>query len=144
MNSKKYNILLAGLMCVGLGACGTAPDRSNASTINSGELYGETAGGIGMVTGPAMAGAGSAGVNTSSTRSGASGSAYGSGTSSGGATYGSGTTSGGAAMSPSAAPAGSAVRSDMSENGLWDGHFLDWSKDIKQTGSAAVRRLAIT
>ncbi|MBC7858293.1 MAG: hypothetical protein H7Z39_05840 [Burkholderiaceae bacterium] len=100
MNSKKYNILLAGLMCLGLGACSTSPDRNNVNTINAGELYGETAGGIGMVTAPAMVGAGAAGSSGmgSSTRSGASGasSSYGSGTSSGGAAMSSGTSSGGA------------------------------------------------
>lgn len=98
MNSKKYNMLLAGLMCLGLGACGTSPDRNNANanTINAGELYGETAGGIGIVTAPAMVGAGasgSSGMDTSSTRSGAS-SSYGGGTSSGGAAMSSGASSG--------------------------------------------------
>lgn len=109
MNSKKYNILLAGLMCLGLGACGTSPDRNTANTINAGELYGETAGGIGTITGPAMAGsvpAGSAGMDTSSTRSGTSGasSAYGSGTSSGGAAMSSGASSGGSSSADVQSP----------------------------------------
>lgn len=36
-----------------------------------------------------------------------------------------------------------AVRSYESENGLWEGHFLDWSLDRKQTSTVAMRRLAI-
>jgi hypothetical protein len=109
MNSKKYNMLLAGLMCLGLGACSTSPDRNTANTINSGELYGETAGGVGMVTGPAMAGSvpagssGSSGMDTSSTRSGTS-SAYGSGTSSGGAAMTSGASSGGSSSADVQSP----------------------------------------
>ena len=115
MNSKKYNMLLAGLMCLGLGACGTSPDRNNANTINAGELYGETAGGVGIVTAPAMVGAaasGGSGMDTSSTRSGASGasSSYGSGgsvsagTSSGGAAMGSGASSGGSSSADVQSP----------------------------------------
>ena len=38
----------------------------------------------------------------------------------------------------------SAVRSYSSENGLWEGHFVDWSVDRKQTSSVAIRRLNIT
>jgi hypothetical protein len=76
---KKYNTLLAGIMCIALSACGTT-DRSSvvgANEINSGELYGETAGGIGLVTGPAIAGsrpAGSSSMSGTSRSSGMSGS----------------------------------------------------------------------
>lgn len=38
----------------------------------------------------------------------------------------------------------SGVRSYTSENGLWEGHFVDWSVDRKQTSSVAIKRLAIT
>lgn len=37
-----------------------------------------------------------------------------------------------------------AVRSYSSPNGLYDGHFCDWSEDIKQTGSLCMKRLTIT
>lgn len=102
MNSKKYNILLASLMCLGLGACSTSPDRNNANTINAGELYGETAGGIGIITAPAMVGAGTLDRSGSSTRSGTSGasSAYGSSSSSGGAAMSSGGSSSADVQSP--------------------------------------------
>lgn len=137
MNSKKYNMLLAGLMCLGLGACGTSPDRNNANTINAGELYGETAGGVGMVTAPAMVGAGasgSSGMDTSSTRSGASGaSSYGSGGS-----VSSGTSSGGAAMS-SGAPGGSSS-ADVQSPGMTSYgviHSIDAIPRTQAFGSAA-------
>jgi len=112
MNSKKYNMLLAGLMCLGLGACGTSPVHNDASTINSGELYSETAGGVGLVTGPAIAGSsasgssGSSGMDTSSTRSGTAGatSSYGGGSSSGGAAMSSGASSGGASSADVQSP----------------------------------------
>lgn len=38
----------------------------------------------------------------------------------------------------------SGVRSYNSENGLWEGHFVDWSVDRKQTSSVAIKRLNIT
>jgi hypothetical protein len=37
-----------------------------------------------------------------------------------------------------------AVRSYEAPNGLWEGHIVDWSRDIKQTSSVAIRRLAIS
>ncbi|HEV2207312.1 MAG TPA: hypothetical protein VG167_00940 [Verrucomicrobiae bacterium] len=37
-----------------------------------------------------------------------------------------------------------AVRSWVSPNGLYDGHFIDWSEDIKQTSTIAAKRLKIT
>lgn len=37
----------------------------------------------------------------------------------------------------------SAVRSYTALNGLWEGHLIDWSRDIKQTSTLAMRRLAI-
>jgi hypothetical protein len=110
MNSKKYNILLAGLMCLGLGACSTSPDRINASTINSGELYGETAGGVGLVTAPAIAGSsagssGSSGMESSSMRSGTAGATGSYGTSpSGGAAMSSGASSGGSSSADVQSP----------------------------------------
>ena len=36
------------------------------------------------------------------------------------------------------------VRSWSAPNGLYEGHFLDWSEDIKQTSSIAIKRLTIT
>lgn len=36
------------------------------------------------------------------------------------------------------------VRSYMAPNGFYDGHVVDWSEDIKQTSSAAIKRLTIT
>lgn len=36
------------------------------------------------------------------------------------------------------------VRSYDSLNGLWEGHLIDWSRDIKQTSTLAMRRLSIT
>lgn len=38
----------------------------------------------------------------------------------------------------------SGVRSYTALNGLWEGHVIDWSRDIKQTSSLALRRLTIT
>lgn len=38
----------------------------------------------------------------------------------------------------------SSVRSYKALHELWDGHVIDWSEDIKQTGSAAMKRLTIT
>jgi outer membrane lipoprotein SlyB len=75
--------LLAGLMFLALSACGTT-DRSSvvdAREINSGELYGETAGNVGLVTGPAIAGSRPSGSSWSGT-SGASGMSGDSGTAS--------------------------------------------------------------
>lgn len=37
-----------------------------------------------------------------------------------------------------------AVRSYQSPSGIYEAHFLDWSKDIKQTGTTAMKRLNIT
>lgn len=37
-----------------------------------------------------------------------------------------------------------AVRSYMAPNGFYDGHVVDWSEDVKQTSSAAIKRLTIT
>lgn len=36
------------------------------------------------------------------------------------------------------------VRSYEAPNGFWEGHVIDWSRDIKQTSSLAMRRLAIS
>lgn len=36
------------------------------------------------------------------------------------------------------------VRSYEALNGLWEGHLIDWSRDIKQTSTLALRRLTIT
>jgi hypothetical protein len=36
------------------------------------------------------------------------------------------------------------VRSYQAPNGLWEGHLIDWSRDIKQTSSLAMRRLSIS
>jgi hypothetical protein len=36
------------------------------------------------------------------------------------------------------------VRSYEAPNGLWEGHLIDWSRDIKQTSTLAMRRLTIT
>ena len=36
------------------------------------------------------------------------------------------------------------VRSYNSLNGLWEGHVIDWSRDIKQTSTLAMRRLNIS
>jgi hypothetical protein len=72
---KKYNTLLAGLMCIALSACGTT-DRSSvvdANEIRSGELYGETAGNVGLVTGPAIAGSRPSGTSSMSGTSGSAG-----------------------------------------------------------------------
>jgi hypothetical protein len=76
---KKYNTLLAGLMCIALSACGTMDRGSvvDAGEIRSGELYGETAGNVGLVTGPAIAGSrpsGSSSMSGTSSASGMSGS----------------------------------------------------------------------
>lgn len=38
----------------------------------------------------------------------------------------------------------SGVRSYMAPNGLWEGHLIDWSRDIKRTSTIAMRRLALT
>ena len=38
----------------------------------------------------------------------------------------------------------SGVRSYDSLNGLWEGHLIDWSRDIKQTSAIAMKRLAIS
>jgi hypothetical protein len=38
----------------------------------------------------------------------------------------------------------SGVRSYNAPNGLWEGHLIDWSRDIKQTASLAMRRLTIS
>jgi hypothetical protein len=142
MNSKKYNMLLAGLMCLGLGACSTSPDRINASTINSGELYGETAGGVGMVTGPAMAGASASGSSGSSamdsSRAGSSGASTYGGTSSSGA-YGSGSSSGGAAMNSGASSGGSSS-ADVQSPGMTSYgviHSIDAIPRTQAFGSAA-------
>lgn len=35
------------------------------------------------------------------------------------------------------------VRSYQAPNGLWEGHLIDWSRDIKQTSALAMRRLSI-
>lgn len=35
------------------------------------------------------------------------------------------------------------VRSYDAPNGLWEGHLIDWSRDIKQTSTLAMRRLTI-
>lgn len=37
-----------------------------------------------------------------------------------------------------------AVRSYMAPNGFYDGHVVDWSEDVKQTSSTAIKRLTIT
>jgi hypothetical protein len=37
-----------------------------------------------------------------------------------------------------------AVRSWQAPNGLYEGHFVDWSEDIKQTSTVAAKRIAIT
>ena len=37
-----------------------------------------------------------------------------------------------------------AVRSYMATNGFYDGHIVDWSEDIKQTSTIAMKRLSIT
>lgn len=36
------------------------------------------------------------------------------------------------------------VRSYQSANGLWEGHLIDWSRDIKQTSTQAMKRLTIS
>jgi hypothetical protein len=36
------------------------------------------------------------------------------------------------------------VRSWTKDNGLYDGHMLTWNKDIKQTSSAAIKRINVT
>lgn len=36
------------------------------------------------------------------------------------------------------------VRSYEAPNGLWEGHIIDWSRDIKQTSTLAMRRLNIS
>lgn len=38
----------------------------------------------------------------------------------------------------------SGVRSYEANNGLWEGHLVDWSRDIKQTSTLAMKRLAVT
>jgi len=38
----------------------------------------------------------------------------------------------------------SGVRSYQAPNGLWEGHLIDWSRDIKQTSTLAMRRLSIS
>lgn len=38
----------------------------------------------------------------------------------------------------------SGVRSYQALNGLWEGHLMDWSRDIKKTSALAVRRFDIT
>jgi hypothetical protein len=38
----------------------------------------------------------------------------------------------------------SGVRSYQALNGLWEGHLIDWSRDIKQTSELAMRRLSIS
>jgi hypothetical protein len=38
----------------------------------------------------------------------------------------------------------SGVRSYQAPNGLWEGHLIDWSRDIKQTSALAMRRLSIS
>lgn len=38
----------------------------------------------------------------------------------------------------------SGVRSYQAPNGLWEGHLIDWSRDIKQTASLAMRRVSIS
>lgn len=44
-----------------------------------------------------------------------------------------------------AGPGGvTAVRSWQAPNGLYDGHFIDWSEDIKQTSTIGAKRLKIT
>lgn len=142
MNSKKYNILLAGLMCIGLGACGTSPDRTSANTINSGELYGETAGGIGTITGPAMAGADTSGSSGTSSRSATSGSASGSGTSSGGSASASGTPSGGGAATSSGSSAGADMPSPgMTSYGVI--HSIDAIPRAQAFGSAAAASASV-
>lgn len=37
-----------------------------------------------------------------------------------------------------------AVRSWTAPNGLYEGHFVDWSRDIKQTSTVAIKRLNLT
>ena len=36
------------------------------------------------------------------------------------------------------------VRSYMADNGLYGGHFVDWSEDIAQTGTAAAKRITLS
>ena len=36
------------------------------------------------------------------------------------------------------------VRSYMAPNGLWGGHLMDWAEDIRQTGTAAAKRIALS
>jgi hypothetical protein len=36
------------------------------------------------------------------------------------------------------------VRSYQSLNGLWEGHIIDWSRDIKQTSTLAMRRITVS
>lgn len=38
----------------------------------------------------------------------------------------------------------SGVRSYQALNGLWEGHLIDWSRDIKQTSTLAMRRVTVT
>lgn len=38
----------------------------------------------------------------------------------------------------------SGVRSYQAPNGLWEGHLIDWSRDIKQTSTLAMRRISIS
>jgi hypothetical protein len=38
----------------------------------------------------------------------------------------------------------SGVRSYQAPNGLWEGHLIDWSRDIKQTSALAMRRVSIS
>jgi len=38
----------------------------------------------------------------------------------------------------------SGVRSYQAPNGLWEGHLIDWSRDIHQTSTLAMRRVSIT
>jgi hypothetical protein len=38
----------------------------------------------------------------------------------------------------------SGVRSYQAPNGLWEGHLIDWSRDIQQTSTLAMRRLTIS
>lgn len=115
---KKYNTLLAGLMCIALSACGTT-DRSSvvgANEINSGELYGETAGGVGLVTGPAIAGSrpsGSSSMYGTSRSSGTSGSAETAGASGTSDTYGSQ-----GASASATAPGMSSGGTDMSQSAM--------------------------
>lgn len=77
MYMKKYNTVLAGLMCIALGACGTT-ERSAMNPPTTGEGYSETAGASTDSSGSSSDTSGSMGASGSSTGSSA-------GTSGGGA-----------------------------------------------------------